>query len=546
GGRTFEAFGEDPFLSGYIAVANIIGIQEQGISAESKHFACNNQETNRRFINTIVDERTLREIYLPAFEAAVKQGKVDAVMSAYNIVNASFCSENMILLHDILRGEWGFDGYVTSDFGAVQSTIPSAMAGTDVEMQKGKYYSDSLREAVNSGRVPMKVLDDMLVRRISKMMYRGVFHQPLPNEPIPSQAHGALARRIAAAGMVLLKNAKGLLPLTASQVKSIALIGRYAADAMTGGGGSSAVTPSYIVTPLTGIQTKVRSGVSVQLNDGSDITAAAALARRVDVAIVMVGDSLREGRDFSISLSGNQDTLVRAVANANPRTVVVLKTGTAALMPWINNVSAVLEAWYPGEEDGNAVADVLFGDVNPSGKLPLTFPENELDLPAQVVKDSTTNYREGVFVGYRYFDASNKTPLFPFGHGLSYTTFQYHNLSLGPVGAGFDANPHQKVSVELDVTNSGAVAGSEAVQIYVGMPSATVLQPPKQLKGVQKIQLTPGQTGHIRLKLDFRSFAYWDTTRHDWSVAPGNYQILVGSSSRDIRLQGQIKIPGSR
>jgi beta-glucosidase len=540
-GRTFEAYGEDPYLVGQIAVADIIGIQEQGINAESKHFAANNQETNRQSINTIIDERTLREIYLPAFEATVKQGKVDAVMSAYNKLNGQFCSENMVLLHDILKGEWGFTGYVTSDFGATHSTIASALAGLDAEMPTGNYFTSALQSAVPA-QVPMSVIDNMLIRRFSKMIERGVYHDPLPNQPIPSQANGAIARRIAAAGMVLLKNNEHLLPLDTSKLHSIALIGPSATSAKTGGGGSSNVTPMYTVTPLAGLQARAGTKVSVTLNNGSDTSAAAALARSSDVAIVMVGDNQSEGSDPSISLSGNQNALVQAVASANPNTVVVLKTGTAALMPWVNQVPAILEAWYPGQEDGNAVADVLFGDVNPSGKLPLTFPANVSDQPGQVSTGSSVSYTEGVFVGYRHYDTRNITPLFPFGHGLSYTTFQYQNLSITPGSASFVDKLQQKVRVELDVANSGTVAGAEAVQVYIGMPANEVPQPPEQLKGFQKVQLNPGQTGHIQLDLDFHSFAFWDVTNHDWKVAPGTYQILVGSSSRDIRFQGQITI----
>jgi beta-glucosidase len=544
-GRTFEAYGEDPYLVGQMAVADIIGIQEQGINAESKHFAANNQETNRQSINTIIDERTLREIYLPAFEATVKQGNVDAVMSAYNKLNGQYCSENMVLLHDILKGEWGFTGYVTSDFGATHSTIASALAGLDAEMPTGNYFTTALQSAIPA-QVPMSVIDNMLIRRLSKMMERGVFHNPLPNQTIPSQANGAVARRIAANAMVLLKNNGHLLPLDSSMLHSIALIGPFATSAKTGGGGSSNVTPIYTVAPLAGLQSRAGTRVIVTLNNGSDTSAAAMLARSSDVAIVMVGDNQSEGSDPAISLSGNQNALVQAVASANPNTIVVLKTGTAALMPWVNQAPAIIEAWYPGEEDGNAVADVLFGDVNPSGKLPLTFPANVSDQPGQVSTSSSVTYTEGVFVGYRHYDAHNVVPLFSFGHGLSYTTFQYKNLSISPSSASFADDPMQTIGVDVDISNFGSVAGGEAVQVYVGMTSTTpVVQPPKQLKGVRKIQLLPSQTGHIHVDLDSRAFAYWDIVNHNWKVAAGTYPILVGSSSRDIRLQGQVTIGGS-
>jgi beta-glucosidase len=553
-GRTFEAYGEDPYLVGQIAVNDIEGIQAQGISAESKHFAGNNQETNRLSINDIIDERTLREIYLPAFEATILQGHVDAVMGAYNQVNGFFCCENMLLLHDILKGEWGFTGYATSDFGATHSTIPSALAGLDAEMPTAIYYGSALQTAVTANQVPKAVLDEMLIRRFSTMINRGVFHAPLPNTPIPAAADGAVARQLAEAGIVLLKNNGGTLPLQVSQLQSIALIGPFATSAMTGGGGSSFVSPNYTISPLAGIQSRVAgSGIAVQLNDGSNIATAVALAQSSTVAIIMVGDNETEGVDDSISLSGNQypnqDALVQAVAAANPHTVVVLKTGTAVLMPWVSQVPAILEAWYPGEEDGNAVAAVLFGDVNPSGKLPLTFPVNVSDCPANTPAqypgvNGTATYSEGIFVGYRHYDASNITPLFPFGHGLSYTTFKYQNLAINPATTSFVGNPGQTVSVDLDITNTGPVAGSEVAQIYVGKPALPngLQDAPQWLKGFQKISITPGQTGHVHIVLNLRSFAYWDVTTHAWLVAPGNYSIYVGSSSRDIRLVGQLTI----
>jgi beta-glucosidase len=553
-GRTFEAYGEDPYLVGQIAVNDIEGIQAQGISAESKHFAGNNQETNRLTINDLIDERTLREIYLPAFEATVLQGHVDAVMGAYNQVNGSYCCENLALLHDILKGEWGFTGYVTSDFGATHSTVPSALAGLDAEMPTAIYYESALQTAVNASQVPKAVLDEMLIRRFSTMISRGVFHAPLPNTPIPQAADGATARQIAEAGMVLLKNNGNTLPLQVTQLQSIALIGPFATSAMTGGGGSSQVTPLYTVSPLAGLQTRLAgTGITVQLNDGSNIASAVALAQTSSVAIVMVGDNETEGVDDSISLSGNQhpnqDALVEAVAAANPHTVVVLKTGTAALMPWVSQVPAILEAWYPGEEDGNAVAAVLFGDVNPSGKLPLTFPVNVSDCPASTPAqypgiNGIANYSEGIFVGYRHYDESNITPLFPFGHGLSYTTFQYQNLVINPTATTFVGNPGNTVSVDFDITNTGPVAGSEAAQIYVGKPALPNGLPdaPQWLKGFQKVTVTPGQTGHVHVVLNLRSFAYWDATTHAWLVAPGNYSIYIGSSSRDIRLTGQVTI----
>jgi len=566
-GRTFEGFGEDPYLTGQIAVANIKGIQAQGVIAESKHFAANNQEANRMAVNEIIDERTLREIYLPAFESTVKQGNVGAVMCAYNQVtvlngpsgSSGFMCENSYLLNRILKQEWGFNGFVTSDFGATHSTVGSANAGLDVEMPTGSYFvTSALQQAISNGQVTMATIDDKLMRRFQTMMRFNIF----PNAPTltgisatAQQNDGAIARQIAEAGMVLLQNRGGILPLKASSLHNIAMIGPYAGAAMTGGGGSSQVTPLYTVTPVAGIQNRVGTGVTVSLADGSNISTAVSLARAADVAIVMVGDSESEGADNSISLSGTQDSLVEQVVSAQPNTIVVMKSGTAILMPWASSVPAILEAWYPGEEDGNAVAAVLFGDANPSGKLPLTFPVNASDpnppadgsAPGQYPGTSvngvpTATYSEGVFVGYRHYDNNNIAPLFPFGHGLSYTTFSFQNLAISPSTFTFANNASQTVTVSFDVTNTGSVTGAEVAQLYVGIPSTAVSEPPKWLKGFQKISLTPGQAGQVQLILDQRSFAYWDVNSENWFVAPGTYQVMVGDSSRNILLQGQVTI----
>lgn len=550
-GRTFEGFGEDPYLAGQISAANIRGIQDQGIIANVKHYAGNNQEQDRGSINDDVDERTLREIYLPAFEASVKEGGVGSLMCAYNKVNGPYSCENDVLLNQILKGDWGFQGFVTSDFGAVHSTVPSALAGLDLEMPTGVHFADRLKAAVLSGDVPMSVIDDKLVRRFRTMIISGVFDYPPSIQPIPTVEDGAIARKLAEEGMVLLKNNGATLPLDSSQLSSIAVVGPYAGKAMTGGGGSSHVNPLYTVDPVPGIENRVGSQVRVNYADGSDIPTAVALAQSADVAIIMVGDSETEGRDQSIFLGGNQDELVSAIAEVNPRTIVVVKSGTAVLMPWIDSVPAILEAWYPGEEDGNAVAEVLFGDLNPAGKLPMSFPKNLEDLPTNTQEqypgvDGVAHYSEGVFVGYRHHDARGIAPLFPFGHGLSYTSFTYYNLVITPSAASVLDDPAQSSTVEFDVTNTGGVAGGEVVQLYVGMPASdSVPQPPAQLKRFQKLRLSPGESTHVQLVLDARSLSYWDVTTHGWLVAPGTYQIQIGSSSRDTRLSGQLTIPAA-
>ena len=541
-GRTFEGYGEDPYLAAQIGVQNIQGIQSKGIIAEVKHYAANNQETNRFSVNEIIDDRTLHEIYLPHFEAAVKDGHAGSVMCAYNKVNGPYACENDYLLRDVLRGQWGFDGFVQSDFGAAHSTAASAMAGMDLEMPTGPFYGDAMKQAVESGQVSMQTIDTLLKRRFATMIRFGLFDRPLTESPIPAAENGKFARSTAEAGTVLLKNTGAQLPLDAAALHSVALIGPYAGAAKTGGGGSSKVVPAYTVNPVDGIKNRVGPGVDVSYSDGKDPAAAAALARSADVAIVMVGDNESEGSDRpNLALSGDQDQLVESVAAANPHTVVVVKSGGPVLMPWIDQVPATVEAWYPGEEDGNAVAAVLFGDVNPSGKLPISFPRKDADTPAHTPEqypgvNGTAAYSEGLKVGYRWYDAEDIAPLFPFGYGLSYTTFAYSNLDVSPI-----LTPDGHITVGVDVTNTGRRAGSEVAQVYVADPSAAG-EPPKQLKGFQKASLRPGETKHLTFKLDQRAFSIWDSAAQQWTTVHGQYGVYVGGSSRDLPLHGTVTV----
>lgn len=542
-GRIFESYGEDPYLAGEMSVANIEGIQSQGIIANVKHYVANNQETDRFVINEDIDERTLREIYLPAFEASIKDGHSASLMCAYPRINGTYNCENDLLLNQILKKEWNFQGFVTSDFGAVHSTVPSAMAGLDLEMPTGKYFGDDLKAAVESGKVPMSVIDDKLVRRFRTMMELGIFDHPPQAQPIPEKQDGARSRVIADAGVVLLKNS-GVLPLDAAHLRSIAVIGPMAAKAITGGGGSSHVVPLYTVDPVQGIRDRAGSGVNVTFDDGSDSSKAAALAKNADIAVVIVGMVDTEGRDHPLELSEAQDQLVEAVAASNAHTIVVLKTGSAVLMPWIDKVPAVLEAWYPGEEDGNVVADVLFGDVNPSGKLPLTFPRVLTDVAANTSAqypgvDKVAHYVEGLLVGYRHYDAKKIEPLFPFGFGLSYTTFDFKNLKVSR--SSVPAQDLGAITVEATLRNTGKRAGAEVAQLYIGYPASTG-EPPHQLKGFQKLMLKPGQSGHVRFSLGARAFSYWDVQSHSWKIAPGTYEVLVGSSSRTLPLHASVEV----
>lgn len=542
GGRVFESFGEDPFLTAHIAVADIEGIQSVNMLANVKHFVANNQESARMSVDEIIPERALHEIYMPGFEASIKDAHSASLMCAYPRVNGAFNCENAPLLNGVLKKDWGFDGFVISDWGATHSTVPSALNGLDAEMPTGRYFGDDLRKAVDAGQVPVSVINEKLVRRFATMIEYGLFGpQPKPT-PIPAFEHGAVARSIAEQSMVLLKNDGNLLPIDRKTVKTIALIGPYAVRAETGGGGSSHVIPLYTITPDNGLHAALDSYTRLNVLDGTDVDAAAAAAKRAEIAIVMVGDEDSEGHDQSLELPEAQNSLIEAVAKANPKTIVVLKSGSAILMPWLNNVAAVLEAWYPGEEDGSAVAAVLLGDVNPSGKLPLSFPRSvDQTLAAHPEQypgvDGTVHYSEGLNVGYRGYAASNTEPLFPFGFGLSYTQFSFANAKVTQQPGSANA------TVSFTVSNSGQRDGAEVAQLYLGFPQiAEGNEPPIQLKGFRKVELKAGESKSVELRLDARAFSYWSEKSHAWQVAPGEFQILVGDSSANTPLKSSVTI----
>jgi beta-glucosidase len=534
-GRNFEYLGEDPYLAAQLVVPEVRAIQAEDVIAEPKHFAANNQEADRKTVNEVIDERTLREIYLPAFQAAVRRGDAGAIMCAYPSVNGQFGCENTHQLADVLRHDWGFRGFVQSDYTATHSAVPAALAGLDLSM-KHDWYGDPMKQAVLSGQLSESVVDTMVIRRFTQMFKYGVFDHPRPVVQIPAAEDGAVARTIAEQSAVLLKNDAGQLPLRTAAVHSVAVIGPYAGAAHTGGAGSSAVTPLYTVTPVQGITSHLPAGAAVTYSEGSDPAAAARLAASADVALVMVGNKDKEGGDrANLSLPTGQDALVSAVAAANPDTVVVLKTGGPVTMPWLAQVPAVLESWYPGEEDGNVVADLLFGQANPSGKLPLTFPKAEADTPAHTPQqypgvNGTAVYSEGLQVGYRWYDTQGIEPLFPFGYGLSYTTFKVSHLTVPSRVHG-----HGTVRVGVDVTNIGTRAGSDVVQVYVADP-ATAGEPARQLRAFAKVSLRPGQTKHLTLVLDPHTFAVWNTSVNGWRTVPGQYTVYAGDSSRDLPL----------
>jgi beta-glucosidase len=541
-GRDFENYSEDPYLSAQLASANINGIQSQGVLAEVKHFDANNQETNRFTIRENIDDRTLHEIYEPAFESAVEQGHVAAVMCAYPAVNGQFMCQNKHLLTDVLRDQWGFDGFIQSDAGAAHSAVGSADAGMSLELADNGPYDQELKQAVLDGQVSTQRLDQLLEQRLATEIRFGLFDRPLTTSPIDAAAGGAVARQVSEDGTVLLKNSDNQLPLSAANLHSIAVIGQYADTAYPGGGGSSHVKPLYTVSPVDGIRNRVGSGVAVTTSDGSDLTQAAQQASSADVAVVVVSDAEKEGADRpNLSLTGNQDALVQAVSAANSHTVVVVDSGAPVLMPWISEVPSVLEAWYPGEEDGNALAAVLFGDVNPSGKLPVTFPRTEDQTPVASPErwpgvDGTATYSERLEVGYRWYDANDQTPLFPFGFGLSYTTFKYSNLVVSP-----ELNHNGQVTVGVDVTNTGDRAGADVAQVYVSDPAGAG-EPPNQLKGFQKVQLAAGQTKHLVFKLDQRAFSIWNSDAQRWTTVDGQYAVHVGDSSADLPLSAPVTV----
>lgn len=415
------------------------------------------------------------------------------------------------------------------------------MAGLDLELPTGKYFSSALQDAVQKHEVPVNRIDDALVRRFTIMIEHGMFDRkpikPSIFSPSTIFAHGAIARRIAEESMVLLKNAGGILPLDPSRLKSVVLIGPDAVRANTGGGGSSYVNPLYTIRPEDGIYSHMVSQTKLAVLDDSDIDAAAAAAKKAQIAIVMVGDQESEAHDFSLVLPGRQDELIAAVAAANPKTIVVLKTGSAVLMPWIDSVPAVLEAWYPGEEDGNAVADVLFGTTEPGGRLPITFPRSVEDTPARNPeqypgRDDEVHYSEGIAVGYRGYMMDHVTPLFAFGFGLSYTKFSYDDLRVSQSGRGDTL----KIDIALDAKNIGSRTGTAVPQVYVGFPHiAEGDEPPLQLKAFQKVSLTPGRSKVVHMVLDRSAFAYWSEKNSSWVVPSGTFRIAVGASSADIR-----------
>eukprot|EP01127_Copromyxa_protea_P012575 TRINITY_DN3300_c0_g1_i5.p1 TRINITY_DN3300_c0_g1~~TRINITY_DN3300_c0_g1_i5.p1 ORF type:complete len:594 (+),score=128.70 TRINITY_DN3300_c0_g1_i5:106-1782(+) len=533
GGRNFESFGEDPYLSSQMVVPQVLGIQENGIMACVKHWAANNQEYHRRTVSENVDERTLHEIYFPAFKAAIDAG-VASLMCSYNKVNNVYACENEYTLNTVLKNAWGYKGFVMSDWGATHSTVLAANSGLDMQMPDDSFFGAPLAAAVQAGNVTRARLDDMVLRILTSMFSVGIFDTPQTGDlgvDSRSPEHTKLAREIAAKATVLVKNNDQLLPIS-PKYKTIAVIGDVGEKApIIAGGGSGHVNADSLVTPFAGISARAGENVKVVYAPSSPVADAVKLASAADIAIVFVGTTSHEGTDRSdLSLGNGQDELVAAVAAVQNNTVVVVHTPGAVLMPWEPSVPSILVGFMPGQEDGHAIADVLFGDVNPSGKLPVTFPlTNQLPFTSTAqypgINDQA-DYSEKLLVGYRWYDANKATPLYPFGHGLSYTEFQYYGLQVQTSGPN--------TTVTFTVQNTGLVPGTDFPQIYVGFP-ASAGEPLKQLRGFQKVSLKPGETTQVNFLLTPEALSIWDSK---WTPVPGNFDFWVGSSSRDVRLQG--------
>jgi beta-glucosidase len=542
GGRNFEYFSEDPYLSGEMAANFIDGVQSKGVGTSLKHYTANNQEFQRFSINAKVDERTLREIYLPAFEKAVKQAQPWTVMCAYNKINGTFASEHDYLLNKVLKEEWGFEGLVVSDWGAVRDRVAALKGGLDWEMPGPQERRvKEVIAAVRSGELDQAVLDES-VHRILGIIFKAA-ETPKGGE-FDVDAHHELAHHVAAEGMVLLKN-DGILPLKGQQ--QVAVIGRSAQHAHFQGGGSSHINPTKVTVPFKALQTHAgdaeltyAEGYPADASFRQDlIDEAVTLAQETDVAVLYIAlPTFKESEGYDrpdLDLTDQQIALIKAVAKVQPKTVVVLNNGApVAMSAWIDDVAAVLEGWMMGQAGGIAIADLLFGVVNPSGKLAETFPLKRADTPSHLNwpgDAGAVRYGEGLFIGYRYYDAKEMPVLFPFGYGLSYTTFAYSN----PQVSARAFKDVDGVTVTVDVTNTGAVAGKEIVQVYVHDHKAGLTRPEKELKGFAKVELQPGETKTVSIPLDFRAFAYYHPEYTQWITEDGEFDLLIAASAADIR-----------
>ena len=578
-GRNFEYMGEDPYLSGEMVVPYVQEVQKNGVAVCVKHFALNNEEAHRHTIDVDLDDRALYEIYLPAFKAAVQKGGAWSVMSSYNLYKGSYVCSDTLLTKKILRDEWGFDGAVISDWGGVHSTDATAHGGLDLEFgtwtdgltmgatkaYDNYYLAGPYLRKLRSGELPVSELDTK-VRNVLRLIFRTAMNTRKPFGSLCSEAHYAAARKIGGEGIVLLKNDGAVLPI--KDAKKILVVGENAIKKMTVGGGSSSLKVEREISPLEGIRARAaQDGIEVKYVRGyvGDVTGsyngvstgqdlrdsrsskeliAEAVKEAADADVVIFIGGLNkskhedcEGADrHSLSLSYGQDEVIAALAAAGSKLVVSLVSGNAVAMPWIDAVPSILQTWYLGSEAGEAIADVVFGDVNPSGKLPFTFPKRLTDSPAHAEGDSLSHsgkyfYKEGIYVGYRWFDEKGIEPLFAFGHGLSYTTFVYGDARL----SASSMKSSGSIKVTVPVTNTGKVAGAEVVQLYVSDTESSLPRPRKELKGFEKVYLEPGETADVTFTLDSSALKFFDADRHEWVAEPGEFTLQIGSASDDIR-----------
>lgn len=584
-GRNFEYMGEDPYLASQMVVPYVKGVQQNGVAACVKHYALNNQEINRHTTNVIVDDRALYEIYLPAFKAAVQEGKAWAIMGSYNLYKNQHNCHNRYLLNDILKGEWGFDGVVVSDWGGVHNTEEAIYNGMDMEfgswtngLSKGMgnaydnyYLAHPYLKQIKEGKIGTKELDDK-VRRILRLAFRTTMNRNRPYGAMLSEEHIAAARKIGEEGIVLLQNKKNILPIDLNRTKKIAVIGENALKMMTVGGGSSSLKVQYECSPLDGIKRRIGDGIEISYARGyvgdtggqfdgvssgqnlkDDRSARQLIEEAVRIAqsadyVIFIGGLNKSGHQDcedtdrkGLELPYKQDKVIGALAKVNKNLIVVNISGNAVAMPWISEVPAVIQAWYLGTEAGNAIASVLVGDVNPSGKLPFTFPEKLEDVGAHQLGDYPgrqredgifdEKYNESIFVGYRWTDKQKIRPLFPFGHGLSYTTFAYGKATVNKKVMKID----EQIAITVPITNTGKRIGSEIVQLYISDLKSSLPRPVKELKGFSKIQLAPGETQEVTFLVDKQALSFFNDSRHEWVAEPGKFEAQIAASATDIK-----------
>jgi beta-glucosidase len=573
-GRTFEYLGEDPILAGTMVGNLAKGTQSQHVVGDMKHYVLNDQETGRNIVNAVISKRALQESDMLAFKIGLQISDAAAVMCSYNRINGDYACENKYILNDVLKHDWGFKGFVISDWAGTHSTEKASAAGLDQEQPMADFMGPKLKEAVDAGRVPMSEIDDHARRVLRSEFASGIVDDPVQKSVVDVEGGLRVAQRLEELSIVLLKNDNAILPLDAAKLKSVAVIGPHADVGMISGGGSAQVDPPggnaieppgkgatkwlvpvwFPTSPLKALQARLPNA-KVEFNSGQDPAAAAALAKNSDVAIVFAYQWESEGMDLpSLSLPDNQDALIAQVAAANKNTIVVLETGSAVTMPWVDSVAGVLEAWYAGSRGHIAVANVLFGDVNPSAKLPLTFPKSVQDLPHPVIpaltkedegqgsgtengkthvqSKYTVHYDEGLKVGYKWYDAENKPVLFPFGHGLSYTSYSYSGLKVSP-GA--------KPTVTFTVANTGQRDGTEVAQVYATLPDAAQ-EPPKRLVGWSKVKLKAGESRDVTVAIDPQYLTIFEETTNSWKQVPGQYTFAVGGSSANLPLKQQVAL----